>query len=77
MSIPVQFQLHPAECGMPRAEFHSKTSWAALTDPFTDHGENAQHQNPTLISSQITCALHPTLSGKGGVFRTLNRLRMK
>lgn len=54
----------------------SKAPWAVLTTESTDSGENAQ-QHPTLIRSQITCALHPTLSGNYGLPWTLNRLRME
>ncbi|KAF4200743.1 hypothetical protein CNMCM8927_002563 [Aspergillus lentulus] len=54
----------------------SKAPWAVLTTESTDSGENAQ-QHPTLIRSQITCALHPTLSGNDGLPWTLNRLRME
>lgn len=50
-----------------------KMSWTALMDQSTESGNDA----PALIASQITCAVHPTLSGKDRFLWSLDRLRLK
>ncbi|KAF4268087.1 hypothetical protein KXX44_003746 [Aspergillus fumigatus] len=54
----------------------SRAPWAVLTTESTGSRENTQ-QHLTLIRSQITCAVHPTLSGNAGLPWTLTRLRLE
>ncbi|KAJ6065922.1 hypothetical protein N7444_001575 [Penicillium canescens] len=51
----------------------NNSSWMALVDQSTGSGNDV----PAHIARQITCALHPTLSGNDRLSWSLDRLRLK